>query len=217
MNGPYGRPPVDLGEIPYVDTSEMMCWLYCPIRTPTDGWQIPKNLRDFMGPISGALHDHAKTLRRDLAYVYLTAKTLHVAGEATAQRPGWHTDGFGTDDVNYVWCDREPTEFIDGAFDLPADCEDAMERMTAVAEDGRPIYSFPPRHLLRLDPFVVHRARNTMAPGMRTFVKVSFSKDRYNLLGNSINHDMTEIWPLLPREEVRNHPVRADYLTKAAP
>jgi hypothetical protein len=144
----------------------------------------------------------------DDQYVYLTAKTLWVSGD-NANRPGWHSDGFGADDRNYVWYDRAPTEFMADSFTLPDDCADSMAIMEQRAAHAE-ILTYPVKHLLRLTPSVIHRAPVGVAPGLRTFVKVSISPHRYNLAGNSVNHALGERWALLPRLPERNHPMR-DY------
>lgn len=203
----YGTLPEDLGLLD-LSPVEMMCWMYCPVMTPTSLLTLPPNLAQFRLLVERALDREGAGL--DDKYVYLTVKTLWVAGDYIGNRPGWHSDGFGTDDVNYIWYDRAPTEFVEvaGGFDLPADCANAMELMGVAAEAGR-IVTFPDKHLLRLTPSAVHRSPVDFAPGMRAFVKVSVSADRYNLEGNSINHGLAERWSLVPRKPERNHPVAA--------
>lgn len=204
----YGALPEDLGPIK-LSPAEMMFWLYCPILTPTSADAIvPSNLKQFW-PILDAVMALEHQARGK--YVYLTAKTLWVGGDHIGNRPGWHSDGFGTNDVNYIWYDRAPTEFLRGAFSLADDCDDAMAQMAVEATRATVTY-FPNKHLLRLTPACVHRSPVHFEEGMRTFVKVSISPDRYNLEGNSINHGLAERWPLVPREVVRNHPVRADFV-----
>lgn len=200
----YGNLPADLGEI-NIDPVEMMFWMYCPISTPSMGISVemPDNLLSF-APIIHRIREYDWDHWSD-SYVYITAKTLWVSGDYIGNRPGWHSDGFGTADINYIWHDRAPTEFFEGSFQLPAQCDDAMERMALEAHD-KPLVVYPDKHLLRLDPSVIHRCPVGFAEGMRTFVKVSISQDRYNLEGNSINHALEERWSLIPRSTERNHP-----------
>lgn len=200
----YGKLPDDLGLID-ISPVEMMFWLYCPISTPELATVLPDNLVQFRPIVDAVISDDPD--RYCDSYVYLTAKTLFVSGDYIGNRPGWHSDGFGTDDVNYVWADRAPTVFIEGAFGLPDDCDDAMKMMEALAMQT-PHVHFNDKHLLKLTPEVIHRSPVNFAPGMRTFVKVSVSRHRYNLIGNSANHGLAETWPLLPRLPERNHPMR---------
>ena len=200
----YGDLPEDLGLVD-ISPVEMMFWMYCPIKTPTSGFVFPANLDQFAEIVSTAWDRDANTMRD--RYVYLTAKTLWVSGDYIGNRPGWHSDGFGTDDVNYIWSDRAPTEFFADEFELPDKCEDAMTQMEARAT-GKPLVTYPDKHLLRLTPSVIHRSPVGFSSGVRTFVKVSVSRDRYNLEGNSINHKLSERWEMLPRSEERNHPAK---------
>jgi hypothetical protein len=198
----YGALPEDIGLIDLAP-AEMMFWLYCPIKTPESLTTLPPNLRQFQ-PIIDRIMDREPDRYAD-EYVYLTAKTLWVTPGNPGNRPGWHSDGFGSNDLNFVWYDGAPTEFIEDRFTLPDDCADAMAAMAERA-DRLPIVTYPDKHLLRLTPAVIHRVPTDFAPGLRTFVKVSISPDRYNLVGNSINHGLGETWPLLPRRSERNHP-----------
>lgn len=198
----YGALPENLGKID-ISPREMMNWLYLPISTPGTGLCLPDTLWQFY-PIIDEVWK-AEPRRCDTEYVYITAKTLFVCGGNIGNRPGWHADGFGTDDLNFIWYDAAPTEFIEDSFELPENCADSMAIMTERAAQ-REIVTFPCKHLLRLTPAVIHRPPEDFSPGMRTFVKVSISPDRYNLLGNSINHKLPEKWPLVERQVERNHP-----------
>lgn len=200
----YGNLPEDLGFVS-LSPVEMMCWMYLPISTPGEPLTLPPNLEQFR-PIIARVAERERE-RFQSEYVYLTAKTLWVSGDYIGNRPGWHSDGFGTDDLNFIWYDRAPTEFIEGSFTLPDGCDDAMMLMADMAKHCATV-TYPDKHLLRLTPAVVHRSPVAFAPGMRTFVKVSISPDRYNLEGNSINHGLHERWPLLPRALERNHPAK---------
>jgi hypothetical protein len=202
----YGDLPEDLGLID-LSPVEMLFWLYCPVMTPTSLLTLPPNLAHFR-PIVEAVLDREGN-DADGCYIYLTAKTLWLAENGAANRPGWHADGFGTDDRNYIWYDRAPTEFFGGTpFELGDDCADAMAEMErrAVSCGERWHLTYPAKHLLRLTPSVVHRVPERFPEGMRTFVKVSVSRDRYNLAGNSVNHALGETWPMLARAAERNHP-----------
>lgn len=202
----YGDLPFDAGPID-LPTSEMMFWLYCPVSVPGKGLFLPDNLIQF-GSMMDAIWEHDRDLCRD-SYIYLTAKTLYISEGATPNRPGWHSDGFGTEDVNWIWYDRAPTQFFEDSFALPDDCTDSMEQMTERAAAAE-LIEYPCRHLLRLTPSVIHRVNPVCPQGMRTFLKVSISADRYNLEGNSVNHHLPERWPNLPRSDGRNHPTAKD-------
>ena len=211
----YGALPKDLGLID-ISNEEMMFWMYCPVKLPgTINYHIPDNLKWTADLIIAAASDFTRSYPdRSLLqpYVYVTAKTLYVSGDYIGNRPGWHSDGFGTNDINYIWCDRAPTEFLDcpRGLLLSDDCDESMRQMEAASYLGARFdvkrVTYRDKHLLRLDESVIHRSPARFSPGMRTFVKVSISTDRYDLVGNSINHKL-DFGPLsAPRQMARNHP-----------
>jgi hypothetical protein len=140
--------------------------------------------------------------------MYLTAKHMYVTPQRIFNRPGWHIDGFGTDDINYIWSSHAPTEFCVQEFDLSEDCDESMAQMEAQALPEN-ILDYGVNMVLRLDNKVVHRVPRTCEPGFRTFVKLSISSHKYNLEGNARNYLFNYDWPMEPRREGRNHPTRS--------
>ncbi len=67
-------------------------------------------------------------------------------------------------------------------------------------------FTYDDNTLLRLDQFVIHKASDTPYKGVRTFVKISFSKDKYDLEGNSHNYLLNYNWTMRPRQNYRNIP-----------
>lgn len=189
--GIYGNLPVDLGLVELFP-EEMMAWLYCPIKRPGEtSTTTPDNLRGF--------HPIVERVWLDLpvydwmnSYIYITAKTLFVSPENPGNRPGWHSDGFMTDDLNYIWADANPTVFWhskNGMASFSADHALSTPEMDGLCEhDTENHVTYPLKHVLRLDETVMHKVAPVTTAGMRTFVKVSVSKNIYALKGNSINH-----------------------------
>jgi hypothetical protein len=189
-----------------IDPSEMMFIQYMPVWIPEPGLRIPAHVECFFPLIEAVMHRELRKLPTH--YLYLTAKHLYVTPENMGNRPGWHSDGFGTDDVNYIWSDSAPTEFCIQAFDLSDDCDASIAQMeTQAREENVTIY--PAKSLLRLDPSVIHRVPINAAPGYRTFVKISVSESKYNLQGNAHNYLFDYDWEMQSREEKRNHPHKA--------
>lgn len=213
----YGAPPVDCGFVEN-DTKEMCCWMYLPVKLPGGTLVIPDNANQFRNIVRAALDDYIKdfggwnTLNKK--YVYLTAKTLFTTPGNPGNRPGWHSDGFMTDDINYVWSDRNPTIFFEypdqhNLFSFAADHEFSLKQMDDLCEDSPQHWKrYPNEHLLRLDESVLHKVDTNIYPGMRTFVKVSISDERYALEGNSINHELKNAFGLdyKVRSAIRNDP-----------
>lgn len=204
----YGAPPVDLGLID-LSPVEMMFWMYCPIKLPRQlSTVLPRNLRQF-DPIINAVIADCSDIGYD-RYIYITAKTLFATPENPGNRPGWHSDGFLTDDLNYIWCDANPTIFWEPEerFRFPADHAASLPQMNALAEnDPDHFFTYKPKHLLRLDQTVLHKVDTNIHPGLRTFVKISVSRHRYALRGNSINHELAPDWIYADRQADRNCPI----------
>lgn len=210
----YGNPPVDLGPID-LSPVEMMAWLYCPIKEPGGVVVLPPNLEQFR-PIVDRVFLDCMGLRDKNSFghwtpgwVYITAKTLWVTPEAPGNRPGWHCDGFMTDDLNYVWSDTNGTLFCEPEelTEFTQDHRASLAEMTAFAESmPHRQRTYPDKHLLRLDETVLHRVADVHKEGMRSFVKVSVSRHEYRLAGNSINHGLSTDWEFVPRQADRNSP-----------
>lgn len=204
----YGALPVDLGLID-LSPSEMMFWLYCPIKLPGQiDVTMPPNLQQF-GPVVDAVARNSRGGWKE-SYLYITAKTLFSTPENPGNRPGWHSDGFLTDDLNYIWCDANPTVFFEDGerHAFSADHASSLNEMDALCHARSAHYrTYPVKHLLRLDQTVLHKVDTDIAPGVRTFVKVSVSRHRYALRGNSINHDLAPDWTYQDRQAERNCPI----------
>lgn len=202
----YGTAPIDLGLID-IEPKEMLFWLYCPIKLRESyDLVIPDNLKQF-APIIHAAWADCGNERWHRDFVYITAKNVYTTPDNTAQRPGWHCDGFMTTDLNYIWADREPTLFWEPGYEvaLTQDHAQSMEEMQQLTE-RYPEYNrtYPLRHLLRLDQTVIHRVADFTTSGMRAFVKVSVSEHPFNLIGNSINHGLAHDWHYQHRSAERN-------------
>lgn len=192
----------------YILEPEEYCYsVYMPIRHLCGGnlksWYIPKSLK-WVEPL--LLHVDWHDLM-EYEFVYLTAKHMYVDGYQN--RPGWHIDGFGSEDINYIWCSDNPTEVAVQHFDLSEDHIKSLSEMEDQVMDTH-IKKLQPNKLYRLDNTIVHRCPPAFTPMLRTFVKLSFSNDVYNLKGNASNPlMMSGIFDnKVQRDSTRNHPVR---------
>lgn len=204
-----GAAPIDLGLID-LSPVEMMAWLYCPIKlSKRERVTLPANLKQF-SRIVDAVQLDCDLYRWFDSYVYLTAKTLGVTPEAPGNRPGWHADGYGSTDLNYVWSDCNPTLFWvpQHLLAYPSNHKFSMEQMSSdVAAMPEYQRTYPDKHLLRMDETVIHNVAPCPKAGFRTFVKVSVSDHRYLLAGNSVNHELAADWRYEPRGVERNDPL----------
>lgn len=178
------------------------------IKLPDGGWIVESRLQPLSGLIGLTVGDFFATFgHREYAarHIYLTVKRLPQQAGIPINRPGWHCDGFRTDDITYIWSDNTPTEFSTAPFDLLGDEHSSMVRMEEQAKLGQK-YAYPDGRLIRMDAACVHRPGLPTQTGVRTFVKVSFSRDRFNLEGNAINPLLNPGWKMRPRGAERNVP-----------
>lgn len=195
----YGREPILVDELELAH-GEMCFVQYMPIRINRSDIRVPERLKWAM-PIIEKCHEI-----EDFGYAYLTAKVLWVNRENMGNRKGWHSDGFMSDDISLIWSDCCPTEFAVQQFRLTMDHEISMQEMAKQVRH-RNIVTYPPCSLLRLDQYVIHRVSEQPYEGMRAFVKVSLSNEKYNLEGNARNELFDYDWKMAPRKQSRNHPV----------
>lgn len=203
----YGNPPAKIGRF-HPNTGEMMFYLYLPIAIP--GWgshcRLPERLEIYRKMIGAAIADYI-SLDDCLSkpFVYLTAKTLWVEPGSPGNRPGWHCDGFGSGgDINYIWSDMNPTEFAIGDhFKISTDDQVSMREMENQSRQATRV-TFPNNTLLRLDEGVIHRVGPVAEAGVRSFVKITFSKHQFLGEGNSKNHLFDYDWHVVPRGKERN-------------
>jgi hypothetical protein len=203
----YGELPKQIGCLT-ADVKEMMFYQYLPIKLSGDHLQkYEDRLRCFNDLVGMVCCDFIGTYGLDRfidSYVYLTAKHMYQKGNCSYNRPGWHSDGFMTDDINYIWYNNNPTVFNSTNFKLSPDDELSIKEM-AEQHDYRLNRTYDSNTILRLDQYNIHRVGYT-SEGMRAFVKISFSKDKYDLIGNSHNYLLDYNWEMKPRKEQRNIP-----------
>lgn len=139
-------------------------------------------------------------------YVYLSFETSYVKKGVPQKRPGWHCDGFKTEDTNYIWFSDFPTIFNPGPFLIdPTDHNISMTQFNQQVDESKS-FTESSGQILKLSPRCVHKAAIPHRDGVRTFIKVSFSQDKYNLKGNTINPLLKYDWKFYDRQMVRNHP-----------
>lgn len=215
----YGEMPTVVGNFD-VEVNEMMAYLYLPVNIPRASlahqqqYYVPKRLH-ILSDVFHAVYDdfielmglHNLSQLFDGYYIYFTVKHLFVTADNPGNRPGFHCDGFLSDDINYVWCDTTPTVFcIQNYHNVIQSHHESLDVFEEQSNPDNEII-FPENTLLRLTPYVVHRTPDITEPHMRTFMKVSISKERYNLKGNSHNYGLDYDWTMYDRSKVRNHPI----------
>ncbi len=210
-----GNLPVDVGTLAAADAFRRQAGirvLDLALHLPDQGWAIPSELSQFTEAIAIAT---AYELRHaPLSHVYITVDQKPVGAGRAQRREGWHSDAYVVDDAGrqldviaenapflqggsepiertYVVYDSLPTLFLDGPFPLECDandCDAVLRSFNDVAEGQTPI-TYPPFTVLALTPYCVHsvQVNNRGTTLLRTFVKIQFSRHRYNRTGNTLN------------------------------
>lgn len=204
----YGLLPKQLG-IFEVDCDEMFFYQYLPIKMPNQtnvlyekrlycfNKIVGVSCCDFIGEFG--LNNYVES------YVYLTAKRLYQSDNNKFNREGWHSDGFLTNDINYIWSDKFPTTFNKSKFNLTKDDKLSILEMQQQAQKINDVF-YNENELLRLNQYNIHRVSNIDEPAIRTFLKISISKDKYDLKGNSHNYLLDYKWQMRERNNYRNIP-----------
>ncbi len=204
----YGELPKALGSFE-VECAEMMFYQYLPIKLANQVHPFYEpRLKCFDKLIGAICCDFIGEFGLDNyvnSYVYLTAKYQYQMPNYSYNRMGWHSDGFLTDDINYIWCDKYPTIFNKTEFNLTLDDLISMEEMEKQALPYNDV-TFNENELLRLNQFNIHKVAPVKDTGMRAFLKVSISKDKYDLIGNSHNYLLDYNWEMKLRKSERNIP-----------
>jgi len=211
----YGNAPKLVAELK-CESEEMFFYQYLPIRMVDKGSAIllPNQLEFLRDLVNEAAKDFINEFGSEeyyKSYMYLTAKRLYVRTGKNLNREGWHSDGFGTNDINYIWCDSVPTLYFDEKIEnIPTECSAVLNLFDDLGFEAflkKETKTIKTNALYRLDETVIHSVAYYIGePIIRTFVKVSFSRDKYNLKGNSHNYLFDYEWEMKDRELERNHP-----------
>lgn len=198
----YGLPPLVHRRFE-PEWTEFMHYLYLPVRFPGTNIRLPRRL-EMLRPMV----DIAADFSQSDDYIYLTAERSWVQPGATQNRPGWHCDGFGTDDDTLIWASRSGTQWLDfPSSEISEDHIRSLAQFDALAaEHPDHIRQCPEGVIAQINPYVIHAAPVEVTAGMRSWAKVSVSKHLYNLEGNSHNYLFDYDWKMWSREEARNHP-----------
>ena len=213
----YGTAPEIVGLFE-PDFHEYMHFMYLPIRMPKisnlQPVRMPKRLSFARDMVWEAINREERVYGNQWDYVYLTARRGWATPGNPLNRPGWHSDSFGKPDINYVWTDRFPTVFAEGPFrDISDDHIVSIRQFEQQIAENPEIATttYGDSLIMRLNSSVIHAAPEIPDPGgSRSFIKVSFSNERWNLVGNSHNHLFDYDWPLFERAPIRNDPARAN-------
>jgi len=204
----YGELPKDLG-LEKVNPTEMFFYQYLPIKLSGQTEPVIEKrlmcLSELIGNINCQFVAEYGLENFVKHNTYVTAKHQFQTPGCSFNRKGYHSDGFLTDDINYVWSNKQPTVFNSGKFELTLDDSISLSEMQEQAEKENEV-TYPNGTLLRLNQYNIHKVGECKEVGLRLFVKVSFSLDKYDLLGNSKNYLLDYDWDMQQRKNKRNIP-----------
>lgn len=178
----------------------------------SDVYEIPDNLHKYVAPLinDAYLLTPSLLLGSKKNYAYLTIKKMYVQPNTCGNREGWHIDGFMSDQINYIWsdCDAVPTEVSIGDFTLTLAHEKSIDEMYEQGW-GNFITQLKSNVLYEMTQNIVHRPskNNTNNAVLRTFIKLTFTKELFNGYGNAWNYKLPHIKPSKERNVCRNHGV----------
>ncbi len=205
----YGQLPISLGCYP-VKAQEMFFYQYLPVKMSGEIQPIYEKRLSIFDLIIGTISCHYIGTfglnKYKESYMYITAKNLFQVPNCEFNRQGWHSDGYLTDDINYIWCNSNPTTFNTSNFNLSKDHDLSLDEMDKQAIPSNNI-RYSDNELLMLNQYNIHKVSITDKPRMRAFLKVSFSNEKYNLIGNSHNDLIDYNWDMKERKFERNHPI----------
>jgi fructose-1,6-bisphosphatase/inositol monophosphatase family enzyme len=195
-------------------------------RMPDQGWRLPRLLLPYLDAIRIAIETERAINQdflenEDAYHAYITVDQKVVEPHRTQRRQGFHGDAFMTPENadlgrpaltenTYLLCDSLPTEFKPGPFDISdvyPHIPSCLARFDELAA-AQPTLTLPPYTVARITPYDVHSptVNHSDEPLRRTFVKITFSRERFNRVGNAINplHNYDN-WFWVPRNPgIRN-------------
>lgn len=200
-----------------------------PIKLPFSQVKVPIEFSQFTDFFKSAIQfERMINPNYDKSYAYVCIDQRPVESRGYQRRPGWHADSFITKYTNsqynescspimdtvYLAYDCLATEFHKGPFSFPNSVDihsnDAVlghfEEIASAAPDSD-IVVFPNHTILKMDPRCVHRVQmnETNCTLDRTFIKLTFTTEIFNRLGNDHNKLFDYNWPLLGRGMERNN------------
>jgi fructose-1,6-bisphosphatase/inositol monophosphatase family enzyme len=196
------------------------------VRMPGQGWRLPRLLAPYLDALRIAVEAERAINpsfrdEEDAFHAYITIDQKLVEPHRAQRRQGFHGDAFMTPENadlghvaltenTYLVCDVLPTEFKPGPFDI-SDVYPEIARCLARFDEiaaSQPSFTVPPYTVVRITPYDVHSpaVNHSDTTLRRTFIKITFSRERFNRAGNAVNPLFRyDDWFWVPRNpEIRN-------------
>lgn len=189
-----------------------------PIKMPRTNIRIPYELNQFKEFILKSFtHEVLTNPHVNDWFAYLCVDQRPVMPNFSQRRPGAHSDSFPMgntqmtriSDSIYLGYNNMPTEFCIGdfTFNNNIDMTNIQEILKHFDIKTTSVKTFDPYHIIKMDSGHVHRVsfNNTNNVIDRTFIKLTFSPDIFNRVGNDHNYLFDYDWPLYERSIERNN------------
>lgn len=207
---PIGSAPVRISSFKF-DLPEVMYYLYLPVVMGRE-WrriEMPHNIHCLYSMVVSARNFANEHYNWDPKYAYISARKGWATKDNPLNRPGWHIDGYGSSDLNFVWWAGDGTRFAIQEFkDVSPDHTRSLEQFEEQVDLSK-VETPEAKTLYLIDQSVVHATPDIVTPHMRQYVKISFSEHEYALENNSHNYAFQYNWKMQGREEIRNDPYKA--------
>lgn len=185
--------PVDLGRLDLSPPEGEQYILRMVIRA-ADLAHIPDEL-DWVWPMIELAQEHQKSIKANHPFVYVTVRHGIVKSKSDDE---WHVDGFSTriphvPEQNYVWSDRDGTEYADLQVTFPDDFNPRVHNVNHYLEKHvQEVLKANTHTVYCMDPYHLHRRPSSTTGTQRTFVRLSFVPIEINDVNNTQN-------PVIPR------------------
>lgn len=216
-------PPLIIGTVnPYIfskrDNDKDLWAMDLPIKMPRSDIRIPQEFSQFKEFIKKVFtHESITNPNLNDWYTYLCVDQRPVEPSFSQRRPGAHVDSFPTGRINmnrlsdsiYIGYDCLPTEFCLGnfAFRKGIDTSNNSDILKHFEENTRETKRYECYNIVKIDSGHVHQVsmNKNLNTVNRTFIKVVFSPDVFNRVGNDHNYLFEYNWPLYERTVERNN------------
>lgn len=189
-----------------------------PIKMPRSDVRIPQEFSQFKEFIEKVFINESLTNPHiNDWYCYMCVDQRPVHPNTSQRRPGAHADSFPTgrvlmnrlSDSVYLGYDCLPTEFCIGDFTFQPniDTSNNSDILHHFESNTHSIKTFDNYQIIKIDSGHVHQVgfNKSSQPINRTFIKITFSPDIFNRVGNDHNYLFDYDWPLYERTKERNN------------
>lgn len=160
-------------------------------RQPYEDFLLPPQLEWVKPMLDVAISNQRRhSIRQPYCSITVRHGIVHSENDDT-----WHVDGFSVryshlPEQNYIWVDKEPTEFVVCPIAFPRGFDPLKHNIHLFLQEKvsrQPIQSVHNRTVYCMDPYVIHRRPSKSNGKQRTFVRISFTPLEIMDVNNTLN------------------------------